>query len=150
MGGTKFPFYESGLEEIRPGLLTNQLCSRRRPYQGGYCIGACCRPQVLYTYNQAGYKCKGPDSSSIFLLIINMGGYLCKDTKVFKAKNFHQQSLDDKSFSVLNVHGASGMGGALLVILILLLATPGYSLASAESRPSPAWRLSSRAAPPDT
>ena len=64
-----------------------------------------------------------------------MGGYLCKDTKVFKAKNFHQQSLDDKSFSVLNVHGASGMGGALLVILILLLATPGYSLASAESGP---------------
>ena len=80
-------------------------------------------------FNQAGYKCKGPDSSSIFLLIINMGGYLCKDTKVFQAKNFHQQSLDNKSFSVLNVHGASGMGGTLLVILILLPATLGYSLA---------------------
>ena len=79
-----------------------------------------------------------------------MSGYPYKDTKVLKVKNFHQQSLDDKSFNVLNVHGASGMGSALLVILILLLATPGYSLASAESGPSPAWRLSSRAAPPDT
>ena len=109
--------------------MTHQLCSRRRPYQGGYCIGACCRPQVLYTYNQAGYKCKGPDSSSIFPLIINTGGYPCKDIKVFNAKNFNQQSLDDKSFGVLNVHSTSGMGGALLVILILLLATLGYNLA---------------------
>ena len=27
MGWTKFPFYESGQEEIGPGLLTTQMCS---------------------------------------------------------------------------------------------------------------------------
>ena len=37
--------------------------------------------------------------------------------------------MDNKSFRVWYVHGALGMGGALLVILILLLATLGYSLA---------------------
>ena len=41
----------------------------------------------------------------------------------------HQQSLDDLSFSVFNIHSASGLGGALLVIVILLLATLSYSLA---------------------
>ena len=55
-----------------------------------------------------------------------MGGHQSKDTKVVKAENFHQLSLDAKSFSALN---ASGMEGALLFFVIMLLATLGYSLA---------------------
>ena len=58
-----------------------------------------------------------------------MGGYTSKDSQVVKAENYHQQSLDDLSFSVFNIHSASGLGGALLVIVILLLAASGYCLA---------------------
>ena len=46
-----------------------------------------------------------------------------------KAENFHQQSLDDSSFSVFNIHGASELGGAFLVIVVLVLAAIGYCMA---------------------
>ena len=32
-----------------------------------------------------------------------MGGYPSKEAEIVKAENFHRQSLDDKSFSFLNV-----------------------------------------------
>ena len=54
-----------------------------------------------------------------------MGGYPSKETEIVKAENFHKQSLEDKSFSVLNVHEASGAEGALLVVAIMLLACLG-------------------------
>ena len=58
-----------------------------------------------------------------------MGNYPAKAPQIVKAENYHQQSLDDSSFLVFNIHGASGLGGALVVIIVLLLATIGYSLA---------------------
>ena len=60
----------------------------------------------------------------------NMGGYPSKDeTKIIKAENYHCHSLQDSSFSILNVHASSGIGGALFVIVILLLAGIGYAIA---------------------
>ena len=54
-----------------------------------------------------------------------MGGYPAKASQIVKAQNYHQHSLDDSSFSVFNIHGAS----MLVVIIMMLLAAIGYSQA---------------------
>ena len=58
-----------------------------------------------------------------------MGNYPAKASQIVKAQNYHQHSLDDSSFSVFNIHRASGLGGALVEIIVLLLRANGYSLA---------------------
>ena len=58
-----------------------------------------------------------------------MGGYPSKETDIVKAENFNRESLTDHSFFVINVHGASRVGGALLAIAVLLLACLGYAMA---------------------
>ena len=57
-----------------------------------------------------------------------MGGYPAKASQILKAENYNQQSWDDSSFFVFNIHGASVLGGALVVIMVMLLAAIGYSL----------------------
>ena len=54
-----------------------------------------------------------------------------KSTEVTKAENYSRESLQDSStsFSVINLHGASSAGGALVVVAILALACLGYGLA---------------------
>ena len=58
-----------------------------------------------------------------------MGNYPAKVSKIVKAENYHRESLEDGSFLVFIKHGASGLGGALVVIIVLLLGTISYSLA---------------------
>ena len=58
-----------------------------------------------------------------------MGTYPSKQDEIVKAENFNQESLADSSFSILNIHGASSLGGALLVIVVILLAVGGYGVA---------------------
>ena len=55
-----------------------------------------------------------------------MSGYPYKASQIV---NYHQQSLYDSSFSVFSIHGASGLGGAPVVIILMLLVAIGYSLA---------------------
>ena len=45
-----------------------------------------------------------------------------------KAENYQGVGLDDSSFSVFNIHRASGLGGALVVIIVLLLGAIGYTI----------------------
>ena len=47
---------------------------------------------------------------------------------VVKAENYQGVGLDDSSFSVFNIHRASGLGGALVVIIVLLLGAIGYAI----------------------
>ena len=58
-----------------------------------------------------------------------MGSYPTKETKTIKAESFNQESLSDSSFSVLNIHSASGVWGGLLVVVVIMLAASGNGLA---------------------
>ena len=58
----------------------------------------------------------------------NMGPSLSKSTEVVKAERFEQESLDDSSWSIINLHGMSTAGGAIIVLLILGLALGGYAV----------------------
>ena len=60
-----------------------------------------------------------------------MGPGLSKTTEITKAENVSKESLNDSStsFSVLNIHGASSAGRALMVVGVLVLACLGYSAA---------------------
>ena len=60
-----------------------------------------------------------------------MGSGLSKSTEVTEAENYSRESLQDSStsFSVINLHGASSMGGAVFVVAILALACLDYGLA---------------------
>ena len=58
-----------------------------------------------------------------------MGGYPSKQTEITKAENVNRETLNNHSFSVMNIHGASSVGGALLVVAFLLLACLGYRAA---------------------
>ena len=57
-----------------------------------------------------------------------MGPSLSKSTEVVKAEKFEQQSLDDSSWSIINLHGTSTAGGAIVVLLILGLVLGGYAV----------------------
>ena len=57
-----------------------------------------------------------------------MGPALSKSTEIVKAENFKQESLDDSSFSIINLHGTSTAGGAIFVLMILGLACAGYAI----------------------
>ena len=56
--------------------------------------------------------------------LFSIGNYQTKVSEVVKADNYHQESLEDWSFSVFNINRASGLGGALVVVIVLLLTTP--------------------------
>ena len=60
-----------------------------------------------------------------------MGTSPSKTTEITKAENVSRESLNDSltSFSVLNIHGASSAGGALVVVAVLVLACLGYGAA---------------------
>ena len=60
-----------------------------------------------------------------------MGSGPSKTTEVTEAENYSRESLQDSStsFSVINLHGASSAGGALVVVVIIALACLGYGLA---------------------
>ena len=58
-----------------------------------------------------------------------MGGGSSKSSEVVKATDFNQESLKDESFSVVNLHMPSGLGGASVVLLVLGLGLAGYTLA---------------------
>ena len=58
----------------------------------------------------------------------NMGPSLSKSTEVVKAEKFEQESLDDSSWSIINLHGTSTAGGAIVVLLILGLVLGGYAV----------------------
>ena len=58
-----------------------------------------------------------------------MGGYPSKQTEITKAENVNRETLNDHSFSIMNIHGAFSVGGALLVVAVLLLACLGYGAA---------------------
>ena len=57
-----------------------------------------------------------------------MGPSLSKSTEVVKAEKFEQESLDDSSWSIINLHGTSTAGGAIVVLLILGLVLGGYAV----------------------
>ena len=40
-----------------------------------------------------------------------MGGYPSKQTEITKAENVNRETLNNHSFSVMNIHGASSVGG---------------------------------------
>ena len=54
-----------------------------------------------------------------------MGGYPSKSVETVKAKSFNQESLQDDSFSLINLH-MSSMGGALMVLVVIGLAGLGF------------------------
>ena len=60
-----------------------------------------------------------------------MGPGLSKTSEITKAENVSKECLNDSStsFSVLNIHGASSAGGALVVVAVLVLACLGYGAA---------------------
>ena len=58
---------------------------------------------------------------------MNMGNK--KSVETVKAETFEQSMLTDESFSFINFHSASGVGGAALVIGVLGLAGAGYAIA---------------------
>ena len=43
-----------------------------------------------------------------------------------EAESFNQESLQDDSFSLINLHMPSSMGGALMVLVVIGLAGLGY------------------------
>ena len=51
-----------------------------------------------------------------------MGSSVKDETKIAKAENYHGQSLQDSSFLVFNIHAILGLGGALFLIMVFLLA----------------------------
>ena len=55
-----------------------------------------------------------------------MGGYPSKSLETVKAESFNQESLQDDSFSLINLHMPSSMGGALMVLVVIGLAELGY------------------------
>ena len=65
-----------------------------------------------------------------------MGSGSSKSSEVTKAENYSKESLADSStsFSVVNLHGTSTAGGALLVILVIALACLGYGVAKYRGR----------------
>ena len=52
-----------------------------------------CGRYISYSFNYMGQGWPSTDPS-----LINMGNYPAKVSKVVKAKNYHQESLDDSSF----------------------------------------------------
>ena len=48
--------------------------------------------------------------------------------KKVKAKSFTDARLTEKSFSLLNFHMGSGIGGVLLIVAVLALGSVGYGL----------------------
>ena len=81
--------------------------SRRQAANSG-CGRYCSLAYKIYSYNYTG-KGRPPN----YPLLINMGNYPAKVSKVVKAKNYHQESFYDSSFSIFNIHGASSLGGTL-------------------------------------
>ena len=65
-----------------------------------------------------------------------MGSGPSKSTEVTKVENYSRESLEDSStsFSVVNLHGTSTAGGALIVILVIALACLGYGVAKYKDR----------------
>ena len=59
----------------------------------------------------------------------SIGGTNSKEDTVVKTDQYMRTSLAERSFSILNVHGASSAGGALMVVAIGLLAAFGYAVA---------------------
>ena len=97
--------------------------SRRQTPNSG-CGRYCSDAYRSYSYNYTGQSWP-----STYTSFFNMNNYPAKVSKVVKAENYHQESLDNSSFSVFNIHGASGLGGALVVVIVLLMGAMGYSLA---------------------
>ena len=52
-----------------------------------------------------------------------------KQTEIVRAEKFNRETLTDHSFSFMNIHGALSVGGALLVVAVLLLACLVYGVA---------------------
>ena len=63
-----------------------------------------------------------------------MGGGGSKDMEQVKAESFTDARLTDESFSLLNFHMGSSIGGVLLNIAVLALGGAGYSLARLRNR----------------
>ena len=55
-----------------------------------------------------------------------MGGYPSKSVETVKAESFSQESLQDDSFSLINLHMPSSMGGVLMVLVVIGLTELGY------------------------
>ena len=58
-----------------------------------------------------------------------MGGYPSKSVETVKAESFNQVSLQDDSFSLINLNMPSSMGGAMMVLMVLGLGCLGYAAA---------------------
>ena len=52
-----------------------------------------------------------------------------KTSEIVKAEDLNQSSLTDDSFSVINLHAPSGVGGATVVLLVLSQGLVGYGVA---------------------
>ena len=100
-----------------------RIWTSRRQTADNKCWRYCSSAYWSYSYNYTGQGCQSTYPP------FNMGNYPAKASQIVKAQNYHQHSLDDSSFSVFNIHRASGLGGALVEIIVLLLGANGYSLA---------------------
>ena len=63
-----------------------------------------------------------------------MGGGGSKDVEQVKAESFIDARLTDESFSLLNFHMGSGIGGVLLIVAVLALGGVGYGLTRLRER----------------
>ena len=63
-----------------------------------------------------------------------MGGGGSKDVGQVKAESSTDARLTDESFSLLNFHMGSGIGGVLLMVAVLGLGGVGYGLARLGNR----------------
>ena len=63
-----------------------------------------------------------------------MGGGGSKKVEQVKAENFTDARLTDESFSLLNFHMGSGIGGVLLILGVFALGAAGYGLARLRNR----------------
>ena len=63
-----------------------------------------------------------------------MGGGGSKDVEQVRAESFTDARLTDESFSLLNFHMGSGIGGVLLIVAVLALGGVGYGLARLRNR----------------
>ena len=57
-----------------------------------------------------------------------MGGSSSKEVEQVKAESLTDSRLTDESFSLLNFHMGSGIGGVLLIVAVLALGGVGYGL----------------------
>ena len=58
-----------------------------------------------------------------------MGGLSSKEVEQVRAESFTDAELTDKSFSILNFHMGSGLGGAFIILGVMALGGAGYALA---------------------